>query len=134
MSHFAQIDENGIVQNITVGNNNESDEGYQWLIDNIGGTWIKTSYNTKGGIHYNPETGEPSTDQTKALRKNYAIIGGTYDSLHDAFISPKPYPSWVLNEVTFEWNAPIPMPTLEVGLIHFWSEEEQLWKSTTIPK
>jgi len=132
MSHFALINENGIVQTITVGNNNEPDEGYQWLIDNIGGTWIQTSCNTRGGVHYNPETGEPSADQSKALRKNYAIIGGIYDSVRDAFIAPKPYPSWILDEQTCEWDAPIPNPTFELNKSHFWSEDEQTWKEILI--
>jgi len=133
MSHFALINDDGIVQTITVGSNNDLEEGYQWLIDNIGGTWVKTSYNTRGGVHYNPETGQPSADQSKALRKNYASIGGTYDSVRDAFIARKPYPSWILDEETCVWNAPIPNPTFELNKTHYWSEEEQNWKPTLLP-
>jgi hypothetical protein len=71
MAHWAQIDENNIVIQVTVGNNNDPDEGYQWLVDNIGGTWVKTSYNTVAGIH--KLGGVP-------FRKNFAVIGYTYDS------------------------------------------------------
>lgn len=96
MAHWAQIDENNIVLQVTVGSNDEPDEGYQWLIDNIGGTWIKTSYNTVGGVHLNGGT---------PLRKNYAGIGYVYDVSRDAFIAPKPeIGNWVLNEETCLWE------------------------------
>ena len=98
MAHWAQIDENNIVIQVTVGDNNDpaGDEGYQWLIDNIGGTWIKTSYNTVGGVH---------TGGGTPLRKNYAGIGYTYDPIRDAFISPKPETGeWILNEDTCLWE------------------------------
>ena len=107
MAHWAEIDENNIVLRITVGDNNDPDEGYQWLIDNLGGTWIKTSFNTKRGIHL--AGGVP-------LRKNYAGVGFTYDEEHDAFIPPKPYDftneegesfTFVLNEDTCQWEAKI---------------------------
>jgi hypothetical protein len=107
MAHWAQIDENNLVINVTVGDNNEPDEGYQWLIDNLGGTWLKTSYNTFGGVH--KEGGTP-------LRKNYAGIGYTYDETRDAFIPPKPLDTitlpdgntyttngWELDEETCLW-------------------------------
>jgi len=96
MSHWAQLDENNIVINVTVGSNNEPDEGYQWLIDNIGGTWVKTSYNTIGGVHR--LGGIP-------FRKNYAGIGFIYDQERDAFIPPKPKEGeWILNEETCMWE------------------------------
>jgi hypothetical protein len=109
MAHWAEIDENNIVVRVTVGSNDDAGEGYQWLIDNVGGVWVQTSYNTRGGVHYNPETGEPSEDQTRALRYNYAGIGYTYDDALDAFIPPKPEPAdgvadWVLNEDTCLWE------------------------------
>ncbi len=100
MAHWAQLDENNIVINVTVGDNNDpsGDEGYQWLIDNIGGTWVKTSYNTYGGVHLTGGT---------PLRKNYAGIGFTYDSVRDAFIPPKPEgEGWVVNEDTCLWENP----------------------------
>lgn len=96
MAHWAEVDENNIVLRVLVGDNNEPDEGYQWLIDNLGGTWIKTSYNTYGGVHLLGGT---------PLRKNYAGIGMTYDSTRDAFIPPKPQgDNWLLNEETCLWE------------------------------
>ena len=99
MAHWAEVDENNIVLRVTVGDNNDpaGDEGYQWLIDNLGGTWIKTSYNTYGGVH--KEGGTP-------LRKNYASIGMVYDSIRDAFYLSQPQEEgdWVLNEDTCCWE------------------------------
>jgi hypothetical protein len=102
MSHFAEIDNNNIVLRVTVGDNNDpnGDEGYQWLIDNLGGTWFKTSYNTYGGVH--KDGGTP-------FRKNFAGIGFTYDRTRDAFIPPKPeVGDWELNEDTCLWEAVAP--------------------------
>lgn len=104
MAHWAEIDENNIVKQVVVTSNEETDEGYEWLIDNFGGTWIKTSYNTRGGIHLTG--GIP-------LRKNYAGIGYKYDEVLDAFIPPKPeiiimdknICDWILNEDTCLWEA-----------------------------
>jgi len=93
--------------------------------------WIQTSYNTRGGIHYKPNTNEPSEDQTKALRKNYAGIGYTYDVARDAFIPPKPFNSWVLNEESCLWEAPVPMP--DDGNIYEWDEDSQSWVEVTTP-
>ncbi len=99
MAHWAEVDENNIVLRITVGNNEEPDEGYQWLINNLGGRWIKTSYNTIGGVHLLGGT---------PFRKNYAGIGWTYDEERDAFIPPKPDGvGWILNEETCLWENPI---------------------------
>lgn len=95
MAHWAEIDDNNKVVRILVGNNNDSDEGYQWLVDNLGGRWIKTSYNTHNGIHLEGKT---------ALRKNYAGIGFIYDEKRDAFIPPKPEGNWILNEDTCVWE------------------------------
>ena len=87
--------------------------------------WVQTSYNTRGGVHYKPNTSEPSEDQTKALRKNYAGIGYTYDRERDAFIPPKPYASWVLNEDTCLWDAPTPYPTDDK--LYQWDEATTSW-------
>ena len=98
MAHWAEIDKNNIVLRVTVGSNDEPDEGYQWLIDNLGGTWVKTSYNTRGGIHILGNT---------PFRKNFAGIGYTYDEKRDAFIPPKPViegKEFVLNEDTCLWE------------------------------
>jgi hypothetical protein len=104
MSHFAKI-EHGVVTFVTVGRQ-EDDGREQELCDRTGDTYRQTSYNTRGGVHYDPETGEPSQDQSKALRKNYAGIGYTYDEQRDAFIPPQPSPEAVLNEQTCLWLEP----------------------------
>lgn len=105
MAHWAEIDENNKVVQVLVGSNDDPDEGYKWLIDNLGGRWIKTSYNTIGGVHQLGGT---------PLRKNYAGIGYTYDETLDAFIPPKPDPivkggtqiEWILNKDTCIWEFP----------------------------
>jgi hypothetical protein len=109
MAHFAEIDSNNIVLRVLVTDNNDpnGDEGYQWLVDNLGGTWIKTSYNGN-------------------IRKNYAGIGFSYDETLDAFIPPKPFDSWSLNTDTAQWEAPITYPS--GGLTYFWNEEELDWE------
>lgn len=106
MSHWAEIDENNIVLRVTVGDNNEADEGYQWLIDNLGGTWVKTSYNG-------------------TIRKNYAGIGFTYDEVRDAFIPPRPFESWLVNENTCLWEAPVVYPI--DGKPYYWDESTLSW-------
>jgi hypothetical protein len=123
MSHWAELDENNIVIRITVGNNNEPDEGYEWLVNNLGGTWVKTSYNAFAGKYRNPETNE-ITDQP-GFRKNFAGIGFTYDSYRDAFIAPKPHNSWVINEDTCLWEAPVAYPN-DDG-IYTWNESTLSW-------
>ena len=97
MSHWAEIDSQNKVIRVTVGDNNEPDEGYQWLIDNLGGTWIKTSYNAK-------------------IRKHYAGIGYSYDAELDAFIPPQCHPIAVLNEATCQWTCTD--PSHEIGKLN----------------
>jgi hypothetical protein len=124
MAHFAKLDENNIVIFVTVGR--QEDDGKEAeLCARTGDVYKQTSYNTRGGVHYNPETGEPSADQSKALRKNYAGLGYTYDAGRDAFIPPKPYASWLLNEDTCLWDAPVPMP--EDGSRYMWDEDTNSW-------
>jgi len=128
MAHFAEIDENNIVLRVLVAPDEQEDRGQEFLAEdlNLGGRWKKTSFNTYGGIHKNPETNEPSADQTKSFRKNYAGIGFTFDEERDAFIPPKPFPSWILNEDTCWWEPPIPMPN--DGGTWIWNEEQQQWE------
>ena len=122
MAHYVVLDENNIVVNGFVGKN-EDENGVDWeQYYNA----IRTSYNTKGGVHYDPETREPSADQSKAFRKNYAGLGYTYDKTRDAFIPPKPYASWTLNEETCLWEAPVPYP--DNSNIYNWNEESQNWE------
>jgi len=106
MSHFAEIDSNNIVTRVLVGDNNDSkgDEGYQWLIDNLGGTWIQTSYNNN-------------------IRGVYAGVGYTYNLSEDIFITPQPYPSWT--RTGSFWNAPTPRP--EDGMWG-WNESTLSWE------
>ena len=120
MAHFAKILDGKVIQVIVA-----EPQFFETFIDDSPGEWIQTSYNTRGGVHYNPETGEPSTDQSKALRKNFAGIDYTYDAQKDAFIPIKPFESWVLNEDTCLWNPPVPMPL--DGKKYSWNEETGSW-------
>lgn len=105
MAHFAKIDSNNKVETVIVA----PDQAY---VDSLGGRWIQTSYNTLAGVHYDPITGQPSADQSKALRKNYAGKGMNYDESRDAFISDQPYPSWILNETSCIYEPPVAIPTI----------------------
>lgn len=95
MSHFAKI-ENDLVVEVIVAE--------QEFVDTLDGEWVQTSYNTHGGVHYNPDTQEPSADQSRALRKNYAGIGYSYNRELDAFIAPKPDDNFELNTSTCLWE------------------------------
>lgn len=125
MGHFAKVS-NGIVTRVIVA---EADF-FNNFVDDSPGKWIQTSYNTRGGVHYQPNTNEPSEDQSKALRKNYAGIGYTYDSTRDAFIPPQPFNSWTLNEDTCLWDSPVPYPT--DGKLYKWNEEILNWEEVII--
>jgi hypothetical protein len=105
MSHWAEIDENSVVIRVTVGNNEEADEGYSWLVENLGGTWIKASYNG-------------------AIRKNFPGPGFLYDENLDAFVPPKPFPSWALDTGKCVWIPPVEMPT---DSMHTWDENQLKW-------
>ena len=114
MSHFAKLDNNNIVIFVTRGR--QEDDGLEdELSARTGDTYKQTSYNTRGGIHLLGGT---------PFRKNYAGIGYTYDQARDAFIPPKPFPSWILDENTCLWNAPIPQPD---GHNWTWNETDQEW-------
>jgi hypothetical protein len=128
MAHFAKLDENNIVIFVTVGR--QEDDGKEAeLCARTGDVYKQTSYNTRGGIHYTD--GVPSEDQSKAFRKNYAGLGYTYDAGRDAFIPQKPYASWVLNETTCLWDAPVAMPadagTGEPPKRYTWDEDTISW-------
>jgi hypothetical protein len=123
MSHFAKVN-NEIVETVIVA----EAEFFNTYVDNSPGIWIQTSYNTRGGIHYQPNSNIPSEDQSKALRKNYAGKGYTYDKNKDAFIPPKPYNSWILNESTCLWEAPITKPQETEDIKYIWDETNINWK------
>ena len=113
MSHFARVNAIGIVEQVIV-----AEQDYiNTLVDSS--SWLQTSYNTHGGVH--ALGGTP-------LRKNYAGIGYTYDASRDAFIPPKPYTSWLLNETTCLWEAPVAYPT--DGNYYTWDEETINWVET----
>jgi hypothetical protein len=120
MSYFAKVT-NGIVTRVIA----VSAEYIENYVDSSPGEWIQTSYNTRGGVHYDPETREPSADQSKALRYNYAGIGFIYDKNADAFYSPQPFPSWTLNTTSYTWEAPVAYP--DDGEVYEWNEETQTW-------
>ena len=133
MAHFAELDSENIVKRVLVIHNNEApteEAGINFLKNLYGSstTWKQTSYNTFGGVHYTDGNRTvPSEDQSKALRKNYAGINFTYNEEKDAFIGPQPYPSWILNESTCLWKAPIDMP--DDGNSYIWNEENQNWEA-----
>ena len=120
MAHFAEIDSNNKVVRVLVVGDDQEHRGQDFLANDLGlgGTWIQTSYNTRGGVH---------TLGGTPLRKNYAGIGFSYDQQRDAFIPPKPtqYPSWVLNENSCLWEPPIPYPT--DGKRYKWDEPSVSW-------
>lgn len=105
MAHFAEINASNIVLRVIVVLNSEEANGATWCANLLGGTWVQTSYNA-------------------TIRKNFAGIGFTFDSVRNAFIPPKPYPSWLLNESTCQWGPPIAKPTLGEW---DWDEENEEW-------
>ena len=136
MAYYARVIEGQVVKvhvltnEVITDNDGIEQEGLgQAFLSNLHGytlnELVQCSYNTRGGVHYDPKTGKPSADQSKALRFNYAGVGYLYDETRDAFISPTPYPSWVLDEATCQWVAPIPMP--EDGANYVWDEDAGDW-------
>lgn len=111
MAHFAKV-LNGLVMQVIVA----EPDFFDSFIDSSPGEWIQTSYNTRGGVHESGGT---------PLRKNFAGIGFTYDQQRDAFIPPQPYPSWMLNDESCLWEAPVPCPAN--GGPYQWDEAAQVW-------
>ena len=128
MAHFAKIDDNNIVKKVEVVSNDiaTSEQAGVDFLNKLYGTedvWKQTSYNTHGGVHQLGET---------PFRKNYAGRGYTYDEDRDAFIAPKPFNSWILNEDTCLWESPIARPELTEEEInnnnyYSWNEDNQTW-------
>lgn len=127
MAHFAKV-QDGVVTQVIVA----EPEFFDTFVDSTPGEWIKTSYNMRGGVYYDPATNEPAADQSVIAddeargRKNYAGIGFTYDRGRDAFIPPQPFASWVLNDESCLWEAPTPYPT--DGNHYEWDEENTTWQ------
>ena len=117
MAHYAKVVD-GIVTKVIVA---ESDF-FNSFVDDSAGQWIQTSYNTHGGKHYDADGNE---DDGTPLRKNYAGIGFTYDADKDAFIPPKPYESWTLDETTCLWDSPVEYP--DDGQAYIWNESITNW-------
>jgi hypothetical protein len=122
MAHFAEVDSDNIVLRVLVVGDEQEERGQEFLANDLGlgGTWLKTSYNTQGGVH---------TLGGTPFRKNYAGIGFKYDSTRDAFIPPKPFTSWKLNEDTCLWEAPVAYPT--DGKLYTWNESKKKWDEVT---
>jgi hypothetical protein len=120
MAHYAFLDENNIITEVIVGKD-EGEDGIDWEQHYgtfRGQTCKRTSYNMVGGVH---------SDGKEPFRKNYAGIGFTYDATRDAFISTQPYASWLLDEDTCLWQAPVPYP--EDGGFYSWDEDQQQWEA-----
>jgi len=115
MAHYAKVS-NSLVTQVIVA----EPEFFDTFVDSSAGEWIQTSYNTYGGVH---------SDGGTPLRKNYAGVGFTYDSVRDAFIPPQPYPSWILNEDTCLWDSPVAYPTDD--LMYSWDEDTTAWVEIT---
>ena len=107
MAHWAEVDENNVVLRVLVMDNNDpnGDEGYQWLVDRLGGNWIKTSYNNN-------------------IRERFAGVDCLYDPTLDIFLGPKPYPSWIVSAEKRDWVAPVAKPDSGVWI---WNEDTTSW-------
>jgi hypothetical protein len=123
MSYFAEINSENIVQRVIAADQDFIDSGA------VGdpSIWVQTSYNTRGGVHYAPNSNTP--DGGVALRKNYAGIGNIYDETRDAFYTVKPYASWTLNEETCVWEAPVAYPDDDKRYV--WDEDATAWVEVT---
>jgi len=115
MAHYAKVN-NGIVERVIVA----EPEFFDTFVDDSAGTWIQTSYNTYGGEHKDGKT---------PLRKNFAAVGGNYDSEKDAFYNKQPYPSWTLNNTTYIWECPVAYP--DDGKMYNWNETDKKWDEIT---
>ena len=124
MSHYAKVDSGIVIKVIKA-----DADFFNTFVDDSPGQWIQSSYNTKGGVHYQPDSNTPSDDQSKALRKNFAGVGGTYDPVRDAFYAPKKFNSWILNESTCLREAPVALPS--DGKEYEWNETTKAWDEIT---
>jgi len=127
MAHYVKVVDGLVVNGIVA-----EPEFFDTFVDSSPGEWIKTSYNMRGGVYYDPATNEPHADQAGMIaadegrqRKNYAGIGYTYDRVRNAFIPPKPWNSWTLNDTSCLWESPVPYPT--DGAFYHWDEDTTNW-------
>jgi hypothetical protein len=134
MAHYAFLDENNVVTHVIPGVDEtdliEGKDPEVWYGQFVGQTCKRTSYNTRGGTYWNPETGKKAKDQSKAFRLNYAGIGFEYREDIDGFVPPQPFPSWALNEGTGLWESPVPLPT--EGGPYQWDEDAGEWVTADI--
>lgn len=127
MAHYALVDDSNLVLTVIVSEvNPENFEHTRQMAENELGRWIQTSYNTRNGVHFGPD-GLP--DGGVALRGNYATMGFTYSPELDAFLPPKPYPSWVLDGGKFDWKPPVDYPN-DGKPIYVWDEKTISWKES----
>jgi hypothetical protein len=128
MAHFAEINSNNIVTRVLVVDDANEADGQNFLANTLGlgGTWVQTSYNTKGGIHYASNSNTP--DNGEAVGMNYAGIGYSWDGI--GFAAPQPYPSWTLDKETYLWTAPVAMPT--DGKLYSWNEDSKSWDEVAL--
>ena len=124
MANWAEVDDNNIVLRVVFKDNELSNEGYDSLIEEFGGKWIQTSYTSVAGCRIYPGGGDGQSGG--GFRKNFAQAGYYYDESLDAFIPPKPYESWTLNEETGHWHAPYQVPANNKP--HWWDETNLLWQ------
>ena len=131
MAHYVKVVDGTVVNGIVA-----EPEFFDTFVDSSPGEWIKTSYNMRGGVYYDPATGEPHADQAGMIaadegrqRKNYAGLGYTYDRTRNAFIPPKPFASWTLNEDSCLWEPPVAYPT--DGKMYRWDEDTTNWVEVT---
>ena len=132
MAHFAKIDVNNIVTEVLVIEQAQLDTGL-WGDPN---SFVQTSYNTRGGVYYTPNTTTPDPDQSKAFRKNYAGVGYVWlpnGPDGPGFAPPQPYPSWVMNSFSYRWEAPIPMPIPNNPPCYDWDEVTVNWVEVPCP-
>lgn len=125
MAYYAFLDENYVVTDVITGKDEGNFDWETYYGMQRGQLCRRTSYNTHGGVHYDPATNQPSPDQSKAFRKNYATVGCTFDPIRNAFIPTRPYSSWTLNDQTCLWDPPIPYP--QDGKTHLWDENIMNW-------
>ena len=134
MAHYALLNDNNFVTSVISGadeiylfNNLDTETHYSLMYNCIS---KRTSYNTRGGIHYQADNNTPSQDQSKAFRKNYSGIVYYYDRIRDAFIPPKPFPSWTLKEDSCLCDSPVPYPN--DGKIYTWNEDILNWQEINL--